>query len=259
MSVAGTGGNANTAKVTKYVPGTELHARNDTNKSKTVKLFTRTRINTSNVSIQKQTSTVKARRYAKKTVWNRRNYSSNSFISVHSRKMSDNEQSTSTSLSPGKKRSANDEVVEHDENMVQPEGIAPPVKRFKAVAADTVSDWDIDIEMLEYVNSQFFTHVNEQALKDCIIKPRPVPSNVPKPSDSNLDDFLRDLLIEKRHNNEIQTGRTLLLIQKKVMQIMGPLSSLWQTLNESLNSSESHLEISIEQLNEEVEKVLTLT
>ena len=66
------------------------------------------------------------------------------------------------------------------------------------------------------------------SLKEAILCQNPVPDNLDNVK--KLDDFLKDILKEKRKTNEKNIENILEKFQCKTVDVMGPLSKLWNVL-----------------------------
>ena len=62
-------------------------------------------------------------------------------------------------------------------------------------------------------------------MKEAILCQNPVPDNLDNVK--KLNDFLRDILKEKRKTNEQNIKNVLEKLQPKTVDVMGPLSKLW--------------------------------
>ena len=78
--------------------------------------------------------------------------------------------------------------------------------------------------MANYANKYFEEYVPEDSLKEAILCQNPVPDNLDNVK--KLDDFLRDILKEKRKLNEQNIENVLEKFQRKPVDVMCPLSKL---------------------------------
>ena len=96
--------------------------------------------------------------------------------------------------------------------------------RFKIITENEKFKWKLPKSMANYANKYFEEYVPEDSLKEAILCQNPVPDNLDNVK--KLDDFLRDILKEKRENIE----NVLEKLQRKTIDVMGPLSKLWNIL-----------------------------
>ena len=73
-----------------------------------------------------------------------------------------------------------------------------------------------------------------------------------------LDDFLREILKEKRKTNEQNIENVLEKLQRKTVDVMGPLSKLWNILEGAKGAEEDAVQISINDLLHYVERIVLL-
>ena len=78
--------------------------------------------------------------------------------------------------------------------------------------------------MANYASKCFEEYVPEDSLKEAILCQNPVPDNLDNVK--KFDDFLRDILKEKRKVNEQNIKRFLEKLQRKTANVKGPLSEL---------------------------------
>ena len=78
--------------------------------------------------------------------------------------------------------------------------------------------------MVNYENKYFEEYIPEDSLKEAILCQNPVPGNLDNVK--KLDDFLRDILKEKRKLNEQNIENVLEKFQRKPVDVMCPLSKL---------------------------------
>ena len=71
-------------------------------------------------------------------------------------------------------------------------------------------------------------YVPEDSLKEAILCQNPVPDNLDNVK--KLDNFLRGIFKEKRKTNEQNIENVLEKLQRKTVDVMGPLSELWNIL-----------------------------
>ena len=110
--------------------------------------------------------------------------------------------------------------------------------------------------MANYANKFFQEYVTENSLKEAILCQNPVQDN-----DYNvrkLDNFLRDILKEKRKINKQNIKNVLEKLQPKIVDVMRPLSKLWNILEGAKWAEENTVQISINNLRHYVEQTVLL-
>ena len=76
---------------------------------------------------------------------------------------------------------------------------------------------------------------------------------------TDLDDFLKQIMEEKQKGKELALDKLLRKFQEKTLNIMGPMSRLWHTLENASNSEEQKVELSIDDFRVIIEQSITLT
>ena len=112
------------------------------------------------------------------------------------------------------------------------EDYVPPLKRFQPTNPNTENDWDLPEEMLQYIFDQFYQYNPDNVLENSIFKENPVPKNIP--CSPPLDEFLREVLQETNKFSQMQDEKFLQKFQQRVLNIMGPLSRMWFTIEEAI-------------------------
>ena len=60
-----------------------------------------------------------------------------------------------------------------------------------------------------------------------------------------MDDFMRELLLEKRNHFEITSDTNSVKLQQRLLDAMGPLSKVWATVECAKNSQDKQVEVSL--------------
>ena len=128
--------------------------------------------------------------------------------------------------------------------------------RFKIITENEKFKWKLPKSMANYANKYFEEYFPEHSLKEAILWQNPVPDNLD--DDKKLDDFLRDILKEKRKANEQNIENVLEKPQRKTVDVMGPLSKLWNILERAKGAEEDAVQISINDLLHYVEQTVLL-
>ena len=97
--------------------------------------------------------------------------------------------------------------------------------RFKTITENEKFKWKLPQSMANYADKYFEEHVPEESLKEAILCKNPAPDNLDNVK--KLDDFLRDILKEKSKTNEQNIKNVLEKLQRKTVDVMVPLSKLW--------------------------------
>ena len=100
--------------------------------------------------------------------------------------------------------------------------------------------------MANYTNKYFKEYLPEDSLKEATLCQNSVPDNLDNVR--KLDNFLRDILKEKRKTNEQNFKNVLEKLQRKTVDVTGPLSKLWNILEGAKRAEEDAVQISINDL-----------
>ena len=102
--------------------------------------------------------------------------------------------------------------------------------------------------MLSYVLKQFHSFIPDAELEESILKYNPISSNVPPPAP--LDNFLRGVLEENHKRLQMQMDKLLQKMQQKVINVLGPLSKIWQKIEDSTQCKTERVEINLGEFKE---------
>ena len=102
----------------------------------------------------------------------------------------------------------------------------------------------------------FEEYVPEDSLKEAVLWQNPVPDNYDNVK--KFDDFLRDILKEKRKTNEKNIENVLKKLQRKIFDAMGPLPKLWNILERAKGAEEDAVQISTNDLLHYVKQTVLL-
>ena len=89
--------------------------------------------------------------------------------------------------------------------------------------------WDLPDHLLSWLEEKCNTYIPDNLIQKTILDGNPVPSNVGAPK--TMDDYLKEMLIEARKSKEMDKDKTLGKIQRKVMNVFGPLSKIWNEVD----------------------------
>ena len=82
--------------------------------------------------------------------------------------------------------------------------------------------------MANYANNFFEEYASEDRLKEVMLCQNPVLYNLDNVK--KIGDFLRDILKVKHKTNEQNIGNVFEKLQRKTVDVKGPLSKLWNIL-----------------------------
>ena len=127
--------------------------------------------------------------------------------------------------------------------------------RFKIVTEDEKFKWKLPKGMASYANKYFEEFIPEGDLKEAILTQSPVPENID--TVKKLDDFLKDLLKEKKKTNEQNLENIFEKLQNKTRDVTGPLAKLWKIREDAKQTVEA-VQISVNELLFYVEQIVLL-
>ena len=100
--------------------------------------------------------------------------------------------------------------------------------------------------MTKYANLHFNQYVQERDSKESILTKNEVPSNITKVE--KLDEFMSHLLKENNQISVCALDTKLEKIQKKNIDVMGPLSKLWHAIESATTAPDDEVDLIIEDL-----------
>ena len=122
----------------------------------------------------------------------------------------------------------------------------PQHARFKIVTEDEKFKWKLPKGMASYANRYFEEFIPEGDLKEAILTQSPVPKNID--TVKKLDNFLKDLLKEKKKTNEHNLENIFEKLQNKTRDVIGPLAKLWKILEDAKPAEDEAVQISVNEL-----------
>ena len=125
-----------------------------------------------------------------------------------------------------------------------------PMKRFKVMSTEDQFKWLLPEEMAEYVNDHFQTFLPEKGVHDSILMENPIQSNVDQ--QQTVDDFIVPLMSK----NETAVDLSLEKVQQKIVNVMGPLATIWKALEDVKN--DPTLTLSLEEVATNMDKTVLL-
>ena len=132
----------------------------------------------------------------------------------------------------------------------------PPLIRFQTCSSQSQYEWNLSEDMLSYILKQFLSFITDAEPEDSILKYNPIPSNV-SPS-APLDEFLRGVLEENYKYSQLQEGKRLPKLQQKVLNVLGPLSKIWQKIEGSTQCKTDRIEIDLCEFKELTEQSIMM-
>ena len=103
-------------------------------------------------------------------------------------------------------------------------GDGPNAKRFRIITEEEGYKWSLPQDMASYANDNSEKYIPEKDVKKAILIKTPRPENLDPVK--KLDDYLQELLKQKKRPQDIAIDNTLEKVQDKVLDIIGPLSKL---------------------------------
>ena len=112
--------------------------------------------------------------------------------------------------------------------------------------------------MLSYVLKQLHGFIPDTELEESksILKYNPIPSNVPLPAP--LPELLRGVLEENHKHSQMQKDKLLQKMQQKLFNVLGPLSKIWQKIEDSTQCKIDRVEINLCEFKELIEQSIMM-
>ena len=111
------------------------------------------------------------------------------------------------------------------------------------MSKDEKFQWNLPDNLAKYANDQFSLYTPEKVLQVSIMNKNPIPRNVHPPK--KMDDFMKELLLEKRNHFEIMSDTNLVKLQQKLLDVIGPLSKIWTTAESAKTSQDEQVVVSL--------------
>ena len=109
--------------------------------------------------------------------------------------------------------------------------------------------------MLSYILKQFHSFIPDAKLEDSILKYNPTPSNVPPPFPPW---WILERVLEENHKySQMQEEKLLQKMQQKVLDVLGPMSKIWQKIEDSTQCRTDRVEIDLCGFKELTEQSIT--
>jgi len=143
------------------------------------------------------------------------------------------ESSSSSSISSSSSSSSSDSETDREEK-----------EKFHVPSKGKSFVYKLPKSLANYANDYCNSYVTEKELQESVLEASPVPANFT--SVKKLDEFIREIMKEKRKNSEIAFEGVLEKAQQKAHSIMGPLSRVWVELEKAVNSKKNDVGIDAE-------------
>ena len=132
----------------------------------------------------------------------------------------------------------------------------PPPEKISDFLSQSQYEWSLPEDILSYILRQFHSFIPDAELEDNILKYNPIPSNVPPPAP--LDDFLRGVLEENHKYLQMQEDKLLQKMQQKVLYVLGPLSKIWQKIEDSTQCKTDRVDTDLGEFEELTEQSIMM-
>ena len=132
----------------------------------------------------------------------------------------------------------------------------PPLKIFQTCSSQSQYEWSLSKNMLPHFLKQFHSFFPDAELEDSIFKYNPIPSNVLPPAP--LDEFLRGVLEKNHKYSQMLEDKLLQKMQQKVLNVLGPLSKIWQKIENSTQCKTDRVEIDLFEFKELTEQSIMM-
>ena len=103
---------------------------------------------------------------------------------------------------------------------------------------------------------QLYSFIPDAELEHSILKYNPIPSNVPP--HAPLDDFLKGVLEENHKYLQMQEDKLLQKMQQKVLNALGPLSKIWQKIEDSTQCKTDRVDTDLGEFKELTEQSIVM-
>ena len=151
----------------------------------------------------------------------------------------------------GEKRKASPEPERSTATSNENKGLTDvPRKRFKVVSYADSFKWALPESRAQYVNEHMCKYIPDRDLIENVLLENPVPTNVK--GAQKLDPFLSPLLNEERLDMSLEK------LQQRTINVLGPLTKVWDCLDSANNCSDEEININLPEITEDLEKAILL-
>jgi len=105
----------------------------------------------------------------------------------------------------------------------------PKLQRFELETRED-NAWDLPSGMVSYLHKYMENHISDKDIRDKILLFSPIPSNIREAH--NLDNYIKELLVENKKSLTLNHEMNLKQIQDKIHHILGPLTRVWSMIEE---------------------------
>ena len=118
----------------------------------------------------------------------------------------------------------------------------PETSQLRVVNQEDQFKWELSENMAKYASNHLNIFIQEKDLKESVLKTIPVPSNLQEVR--RMDEFMAHLLKEKLQKILLHQDAVFEEMQRKNIDIMGPLCRPWESL-ETANKEQDSLFLSM--------------
>ena len=123
--------------------------------------------------------------------------------------------------------------------------------RFRVVSEEDQYKYSLPPDMAQYANVNFDTYIKEADLIKAVLIKNPVPENINPVK--TLDDFVKDILKDKKKQKDLDFDNVLEKIQGRNRSVMGPLLKIWTAVASAGLSQEDLVEVDLKEIMEFLE------
>ena len=98
------------------------------------------------------------------------------------------------------------------------------------MATSSNKTWELPAGLADYINRYMSHYINNKKVKEKILMENPVSSNIK--GTPNLDNYIKELLLENKRKLILNHGETLKGIYDKVNHVFSHLLRLWSIMEE---------------------------
>ena len=135
-------------------------------------------------------------------------------------------------------------------------GDGPNSKRFRIITEEEEYKWSLPQDMASYAHDNSEKYIPEKDVKEAHMIKTPRPENLDPVK--KLDDYLQELLKQKKRPQYISIYYTLEKVQDKVLCIIGPLPKLWVMVEQVNSGNGSSSTVEMDTILELLEKTVLL-
>ena len=103
------------------------------------------------------------------------------------------------------------------------------------MATSSNKTWELPAGLADYINRYMSHYINNKKVKEKILMENPVSSNIK--GTPNLDNYIKELLLENKRKLILNHGETLKGIYDKVNHVFSHLLRLWSIMEEEKDAA----------------------